>query len=303
MGAGLLPGDVEAPPPHEPLQDLARLHRQVRTPQGLGRTCALRIADEPPAPGQGRHPSVRPHRGVRAPLDHPLALTIPATHRHGWPASGRVGQDVGPGRQPRALQAGATRLPRCPRRRGFLPCRIQTQTGEATEGIRQLAPAPPQRHDGEAALGDEPEAALWYPAPPHQEPVSGPIGQLLVPLAPFLRGALGRRHYRPAHGMGTSRLRRNQRHPRAFTRGLWEERPGSRELPVARIGAPRRRSSVSSKPSPSGPLRASVCPPSSNQRRAPARLDQTARGKTRCYCWKALTAASPRTRQAAVTVR
>lgn len=197
MGAGLLPGDVEAPPPHEPLQDLARLHRQVRTPQGLGRTCALRIADEPPAPGQGRHPSVRPHRGVRAPLDHPLALTIPATHRHGWPASGRVGQDVGPGRQPRALQAGATRLPRCPRRRGFLPCRIQTQTGEATEGIRQLAPAPPQRHDGEAALGDEPEAALWYPAPPHQEPVSGPIGQLLVPLAPFLRGALGRRHYRP----------------------------------------------------------------------------------------------------------
>jgi hypothetical protein len=80
MSTGPLPGHLEAPSEHKPLEDLHRLRRQNRTQQGLGLELALRIVHEDPSDRQGRHARVMPDRRMRDELDHPLALTIPPAH-------------------------------------------------------------------------------------------------------------------------------------------------------------------------------------------------------------------------------
>jgi hypothetical protein len=91
----------------------------------------------------------------------------------------------------------------------------------------------------------------------------------------------GKAHTRWAQGMGTSSIRLNQRNPLALTRGLWEERAGSRSIPFAWIFASRRRSKMSSNPSTRGPVGAGRRINRSHSRWEPSRLDQMARFKTR----------------------
>jgi hypothetical protein len=91
----------------------------------------------------------------------------------------------------------------------------------------------------------------------------------------------GKAHTRPAHGIGTRTSRRNHRRPRALTKWEGEDRPGSRERPVAVSRSPRRRSRWSAKPLTRTPVGANAVPTLSSKSRLAATLDHTARLRTR----------------------
>jgi hypothetical protein len=89
---------------------------------------------------------------------------------------------------------------------------------------------------GIAAVPDPNQSSLGEPASHLQEHLPGPIGQLLVGLAPFLMITLRGSQHREKRqgpdptgpGMGTSNIKHSQRRPLALTKWLWLERTGSR---------------------------------------------------------------------------
>jgi hypothetical protein len=92
-----------------------------------------------------------------------------------------------------AFQAGSTSLPRLPGWGGFVQCGIQPQARNTADKIGQVADPPQQGDHGETAIGDGNQRSRGQPAPHHQEHLSRPVGQLLVPLASFLMITLGGR--------------------------------------------------------------------------------------------------------------
>ena len=144
---------------------------------------------------------MRPHRRRRDARAHPRARTLPAAPRRGVPAGGRVGQDLGHGRQPLALHAGSPRLPGRPGPGGVVECGIQPHVREAREGRRHPTQPPPPGDHGATARGAQHEGARGHPAPHHQAHGPGPGRPLRGRLATVPMGALGRgQHRHDGHG-------------------------------------------------------------------------------------------------------
>ena len=72
---------LSGPAPDHPGQPGCRRLRQLRRPPGLRLAGALGVAPPPPAAGNGRLARVRPHRGVRTPLDRTWPCTRPLVTR------------------------------------------------------------------------------------------------------------------------------------------------------------------------------------------------------------------------------
>lgn len=105
MRTGLLPGYLQAPPQHKPLQDLDGFHWQVRTQQGWRFELLLGVAHQDPAHGQWGHSRVIPHGSSQNELHVPLPFAIPPVHLRRRPLSGQVGQDLGQSGQAIAFEA------------------------------------------------------------------------------------------------------------------------------------------------------------------------------------------------------
>ena len=164
----------------------------------------------PPSPRRARPPA-RPHPTSRAP-------SRCARRWPGWPRPRPPAAAAGLARgvAPSAGASGAG---------GLVERGIQPHARDAREGRRHRL----SRHRQvirRPARGAQHAWALGHPAPHHQEHVPGPGRQLLVLVATCPLVGLGRGQHRQAGpgpaplapGMGTTRIRRNQRNPLALTK-------------------------------------------------------------------------------------
>ena len=72
MLTDLVKGHFRLPAQHEPLDNLHRVHLQVRAQKRLGLEVAFRITNEHPADWQGRLTTMKPHRRLRDDLNPAL---------------------------------------------------------------------------------------------------------------------------------------------------------------------------------------------------------------------------------------
>ena len=143
MGAGLLPGDLQAPPEDKPLQRFGQGPPSGPYTARLGARTALRIAHQHPANGQWRHSRVIPHRRGRdelappAPRRHTSHAPSPWSSRVAGLAKtwAKVGSRL-PFRRGRPFCRGL------PWWSGFIQGGIQPQARNATDGMRQPTQPP-----------------------------------------------------------------------------------------------------------------------------------------------------------------
>jgi hypothetical protein len=195
------------------------------------------------------------------------ALAVPLTQGDPLPARIGVGSHLDQRRQALPFLPRAAFLMRTAGWSRFVQRRIQAKSGNNTNWPGQVDHPPQQRNHGKNAIGDHDQLPRRQPAMQLEMHLPGPIGQLLVrPLArriESLGGGQDRqerqgRHPRGAQVIGGNSAKLNQRRPLALTKCPWLDRTGSRQMPLAMIFAPRRRSMVSSITTITGPVAVKV---------------------------------------------
>src|SRR4051794_16556475 len=164
---------------------------------------------------------------------------------------------------------------------------------------------------GKAAVPHRDHPPSWQPAYRLQQPLPGPVGQLLMPVTSLSGIAFGGREHgqegQSPHAPGP-RDRGEQHHAQPAQAAGFDKvaMAGPHRIPIdpARLDlGPQRRSMVSSRPITTGPCGTRAATRSSRRRCAMARDDQRPRLSTRWETANPAPWSRPMTRSAAVMVR
>src|SRR5689334_14107021 len=187
MAAGFLEGGLDAPTPDEPVQDVHRVGVQVGAQEGLWLFLTLWIAHQHPA-DRHLHAGVMPERRAGGDVEPALASAIPAIDPDPAPGCGGIGQPLSQAWLPSAFDPWSSERAGLPGWGRLVQAGVEPQSRDHA----QVPPHIAQEFDGgEAAVPHRDHAPSWQPAYRLQQPLPGPIGQLLVLPAVLAAPVLG----------------------------------------------------------------------------------------------------------------
>src|SRR3954452_5856099 len=191
MPAGFLEGGLDPPAADEPAQDVHRGGIQVGAQESLWLFLTLWIAHQHPA-DRHLHARVMPERSAGSDVEPALAPAIPAIDPDPAPGCGGVGQALPQAREARALAPWSSERAGLPGWGRLVQASVEPQPRDHA----QVPPDIAQELDGgKAAVPHRDHPPSWQPAYRLQQPLPGPVGQLLMPVTSLSGIAFGGREH------------------------------------------------------------------------------------------------------------